>query len=128
MHNLQQRNGKGSAQQFEHHRDGGRCRHAQRVEHIKQHHVCHHHCQEDAHHIIERKVGRCHDAVSRHVHHAVTQGRSGKHTDGRHRHHRPVSRHLGTDGRVQEVYCIIAYANHQVEHRKHYKEYDYSKK
>ena len=63
MHNLQQRNGKGSAQQFEHHRDGGRCRHPKRVEHIEQYNVGHHHSHKYAHHVVEREVLRRHNAV-----------------------------------------------------------------
>ena len=125
---LYQGDGKGTAEQFKNQTDGGGGRHAQRVEHIEQHHVCHHHRQEDTHHVIEREVGRCHDAVPRHVHHAIAQRRSSKNTDCRHRHHRPVPRHLGTDGRVQEVYCIIAHPDHEVEHSKYDKEYYNSEK
>jgi len=42
--------------------------------------------------------------------------------------HRPVPRHLGTDGRVQEVYCVIAHPDHKVEHCKYNQEYNYSEK
>ena len=45
---------KRSAQQLEHERHGGGCRHAQSVEHVEDYHVRHHHRKEYGHHLVER--------------------------------------------------------------------------
>ena len=126
MEYLQQGDGKGSTQQFKYHRDGGGCRHTERIEHVEQYHVGNHDSQEYTHHVVEREILWRHDAMSGHVHHTVAQGSSDEHANSSYRHHSSVSCHPGSDSRVQKVYGIIAYANHQVEHCKHYKEYNYS--
>ena len=61
-----------------------------------------------------------------HIHHSVTQSRSGKHPHGCYCHNGPVLCNPRPDGRVQEVHRVVAYAHYKVEHCEHDKKYYYS--
>ena len=115
---LYQCQGKRTAQQFEHHRDRSGGGQSHRVEHVQQDHVGQHHAQQDAHKFIEIEELRLIDAVSRNVHHAVTERRTNEDADtGQHQHGLERCR-LRADGRIEEVHRIVGYAYQQVEYRK----------
>ena len=119
---LYQCQGKCTAQQFEYHGDRGGGGQSHCVEHVQQDHVGQHHAQQDAHDLVEIEELRLIDAVSRNVHHAVTERRTDEYTDtGQHQHGFKRCR-LGTDGRIEEVHRIVGYAYQQVEYRKDGKE------
>ena len=58
------------------------------------------------------------DAVTRDVHHAVTERRTDKDADARNEDNGFKGCRLGSDGGVEEVYGIVAYAHHKVEYGK----------
>ncbi len=114
---LYQRYHKGGAQQFEHHRHRGGCRHAQCVEYIKQYDIRDHHRHEYTNKVVERKMLGPEYAVSGYVHHAVAHGRADKHAyRGYYKH--PFERcGSGAYRRVEKVDSVVAYSNRKVEHR-----------
>ena len=123
---LEHGQGEGSTEEFKHHRNGGRSRHAERIEHIEQHNVGHHDRHKDAHDFLEVEHLRSEDAMARNVHHAVAHHGTAEHAQRSHHHNGAKARHLGTDGRVQEIYSIIAHADPKVEGSQHKQEYNHS--
>ena len=65
---------------------------------------------------MEGIVSGVHNAVTRHIHHAGTHHCTDNHAHRGNNHHRFELCHLGTDGRIEEVYRIIAHSHKQVEH------------
>ena len=116
LHDLDQGESERSSQQLKHHTDGSGCGHTQTVEHIQQQHIGKHDGHEDAHHIIKgEKLGR-HDAVAGHIEHAVAQRGACKHAYRGDDDNRAEACNLGSDGRIEEVHCIVAHTHHQVKY------------
>ena len=105
-----------TAKQFEHERNGSRGRHAERVEHVEHDNVCNHYGKEDGHYVIEREIGRLHNAVSCHVHHTRGHYSANCHTCRSNDKHRAELRHLSSDGAVKEVDGVVTYSNKKVEY------------
>ena len=116
LHDLDQGDGERSAQQLKHHTDGSGCGHSHAVEHIEQQHIREHDGHEDAHHVIEGEKLGCHDAVARHIEHAVAQRSACKHAHRGDDDNGAEARHLGSDSRIEEVHSIVAHTHHQVKY------------
>lgn len=114
-HHLEQREHRRAAQQLEDERDRGGGGHAERVESVEHDDVRHHHGQHDGHHLVEGIVGRHHDAVAGHVHHARGHHGAEHHAHRGNDEDGAKRRHAGADGRLQEVDRIVAHADKQVE-------------
>ena len=67
---------------------------------------------------MEREILWSHDAVTRHIHHAVAEGSTGKDTYGGYKNNRPETRYTRSNGRIKKVYGVVADTNYKVEHRK----------
>ena len=115
MCDVQQGDGEGAAEELEDHADCSGGRHAERVEDVEKDDISHHHGEEDAHHVVEREILRHHDAVARHIHHAVAESGAGKDADGCHEDYGAETCHLCADGGIEEVDCIVAHAHDKVE-------------
>ena len=96
------------AEEFKHHRHGGRRRHTERVENVEQYDVCDHHSHIDVHHILEAEILRSENAMARNVHHAVAEHASAEHADACNDDKRTKLRRTRTDGRIEEVYRVVA--------------------
>lgn len=112
---LDQRQGKGSSQQFEHHRYGGGGGHAQGIKDVEQHNVCHHDGQEDVHQFVEVELLGTEDAVAGNLHHAVAHRCATEHADGCNNDNGAKLGRLCADGGIEEIHRIVAHPDGEVE-------------
>ena len=113
---LQQGEDERSAEQLEHERNRGGGWKTKGVEHVEHDDIGDHYGKENRHHLVERIVGGMHYAMSRHIHHSRTHHSTDDHAEGSDNHDGLVLCHLCSDGRVEEVYSVVADSHEEVEH------------